>query len=455
MSTLDQAAVGSAPPAWAPANVLADRFLHVALFVTLASSFYVIIQPAPYEYLAAVLAFTCVLARVALPRVVLPFLILILLRDAGGALGLLKILSTGWMRIEGDPTATEITVDYPDSIRFLATSFYLGLSGVMIACIVSQDTLRRIATIRAGYVTAAVLATALGTAQYFKLIPGLTDFVFDGRVSGGFKGPNDLGSFVIAPMMWLISGFIVGNWQVRNILACLVIFVGLAMTFSRGAWGTSLLSASMMIYLLYLTQTDPRSRNRLVVFVVAAVIAAVAVFLLLSSIDGVRQMFVERSQFQSYDINADNRSRLNLEEDSLREMFDHPLGMGPWGFAHTTNWVSHDVYLGAMLNHGWVGGIAYLTLVVLTLVVGFHSIWRRTPWQPYMIATYVSFIAMALEGLWGDTDHWRHFYILMGLIWGLAAATRKASRTLEPLAVGNTPLSRDVRTLPVGPELLR
>ena len=120
----------------------------------------------------------------------------------------------------------------------------------------------------------------------------------------------------------------------------------------------------------------------------------------------------ERSQLQSYDINADNRSRLNLEEDSFREMFNHPLGMGPWGFAHATNWVSHEVYIGTFLNHGWIGGSAFLTLIVLTLIVGFRSIWIRTPWQPFMIATYVSFFAMMFEGVWGDIDHWRHFYIL-------------------------------------------
>ena len=78
--------------------------------------------------------------------------------------------------------------------------------------------------------------------------------------------------------------------------------------------------------------------------------------MLLSSIDIVSHMFAERSQLQSYDINADNRSRLKLEEDSLREIFNHPLGMGPWGFAHATNWVSHKSISSTSLNYGWIGG---------------------------------------------------------------------------------------------------
>ena len=180
-----------------------------------------------------------------------------------------------------------------------------------------------------------------------------------------------------------------------------------------------------MIYFLFVTHRDRRSHNRIILFVLAGAVFAIVIFTLLSSLDVVHHMFAERSQLQSYDINADNRSRLNLEEDSFREMFNHPLGMGPWGFAHATNWVSHEVYIGTFLNHGWVGGFAFLTLIALTLSVGFRSIWIRTPWQPFVIATYVSFIAMTFEGVWGDIDHWRHFYVLLGLVWGLAAAAKR------------------------------
>ena len=84
-----------------PANALADKLLHVVLYITLLSSFFVTIEPAPYEYLVALLGFACVLARVSLPRLVLPLLVLLFIRDLGGAIGLLKILNSGWMRLPG------------------------------------------------------------------------------------------------------------------------------------------------------------------------------------------------------------------------------------------------------------------------------------------------------------------------------------------------------------------
>jgi len=434
VSTLDDAGRQLELPSWqaqtwqagTSANALADRFLHFVLYITILSSFYVIIEPAPFEYLAAVLGFACVLARVSLNRVVLPLLILLLIRDAGGVAGLLAILDTGWMRLAGDPVAlSESTFDYPDSIRFLGISFYLGLTGVMFACLLTQDTMRRIATLRSAYVMAAVVASLLGTAGYFQLYPGLDVFTWSGRAAGGFKGPNDLGSYLIPPLMWLIQGFIVDKIRLRDLVASAIIFVGLLLSFSRGAWGCSVFSAVFMIYFLFITQTDRRSRNRLIFFVAGGIVAAVAIFAVLSSIGGVSEMLAQRTQLQDYDVNADNRSRLMLQQDSLRAIFDHPLGMGPWGFAHATDWVSHNTYLGITLNHGWVGGAAYLTLVVLTLIVGFRTLWLRTPWQPFLIAAYASFLAMMAEGLWGDTDHWRHFYIVLGVVWGLAAASQK------------------------------
>jgi len=36
-----------------------------------------------------------------------------------------------------------------------------------------------------------------------------------------------------------------------------------------------------------------------------------------------------------------------------------------------------------------------------------------------------------LEGFVIDTDHWRHFFLLLGMIWGLAAATFNYNRGLQ------------------------
>jgi O-antigen ligase len=216
------------------------------------------------------------------------------------------------MRLTGEPDATIITFDYPDSIRFLATSFYLGLTAVLFASICAQDTMRRMATLRSAYSTADVITSVLGTIGYFQLWDLGTVFTDGSRATGGFKGPNDLGAYLIAPLMWLFEGFMVDRIRLRSLLATAMILVALLLTFSRGAWGSSVVSTAVLTYLIFITQNDPRLRRRIVFFIVLGIAAIVVLLLLLSSIDTVSQMISERTHLQDYDVNADNRSRFRL-----------------------------------------------------------------------------------------------------------------------------------------------
>ena len=48
-----------------------------------------------------------------------------------------------------------------------------------------------------------------------------------------------------------------------------------------------------------------------------------------------------------------------------------------------------------------------------------------------------AFIGMALEGLVIDFDHWRHFFLLMGMIWGVALGTQ-TPRSMRSLRRSST-----------------
>ena len=97
--------------------------------------------------------------------------------------------------------------------------------------------------------------------------------------------------------------------------------------------------------------------------------------------------------------------------------------MGPWVFGRAYGLVSHNSYLGMFLNHGWMGGIAYLTLTLTTLAVGFRSVFARTPWQVPTIAVFAAYVGICFESAIVDTDHWRNYYLLVGMVWGIFAAT--------------------------------
>jgi hypothetical protein len=52
-------------------------------------------------------------------------------------------------------------------------------------------------------------------------------------------------------------------------------------------------------------------------------------------------------------------------------------------------------------------------------------VFQRTPWQSFAIPIWAAMFPQILQGLQIDTDHWRHFWLLTGLVWGLSAANAR------------------------------
>ena len=41
-----------------------------------------------------------------------------------------------------------------------------------------------------------------------------------------------------------------------------------------------------------------------------------------------------------------------------------------------------------------------------------------------IIAVYAAFVGVLVESVIIDSDHWRHYFLLLGVLWGLMAASR-------------------------------
>ena len=68
----------------------------------------------------------------------------------------------------------------------------------------------------------------------------------------------------------------------------------------------------------------------------------------------------------------------------------------------------------------------------MTLVVGLKYVFVRTPWRTAYIALYATFAAETGESYIIDVQHWRHYFMIIGVLWGLfaaAAAYRRAQRS--------------------------
>ena len=386
---------------------LATTLLHGTLFLTILVSPFVFYEPSPYEAACALLALACIAARVPLDRKLLPLVALLLIFSVGGLVTL--------MLPRDESNAREAMI-------YMAVSFYLCMTTVVYACIFAQDTLRRLIILRRAYIIAAFIAAVVGIAGYFGLYP---DAALYGRARGTFKDPNVFGPFLILPLIILLQTIVSPGVRLRHLLAFAVITFALLLTFSRGAWAHFLLSAAIAVAMGFLTAPDIRTRFRLIFLSAVAAAGLVAFVAGALSVGSLAEMFETRAKLtQDYDIGSGGR--FDLQEKSIDAVLEYPAGMGPFEFSRVYGGQQHNVYFQGFLNYGWAGGFAYLLLIVLTLVLGFRYSLVPTPWQPYLIATFATFCGVAAEGVIIDTDHWRHFFLLLGMIWGLAAATMNA-----------------------------
>jgi hypothetical protein len=390
-------------------SALSQRLLNLVLFVTVLTSSIAFIEPSPHDALMIVLLVTCVGARVHFDRKLFP---LVLLTAAWLIGGLISLVQVG---------------DNAKDIQYAGTSIYLGIAAIMFACLFCDGDLLRLKILRRAYILAALIATAAGYIGFFHLLPGADIFLDNDRVSATFKDPNVYGPFLIFPILWLLIGLLVRGVRLLDVAVLTLLLGGLLLSFSRGAWAHFIISTLAGVAIVLAVTPDPRMRLRIIVLGVLALIVAALLFVAASSIGSVHDMIVERAKaIQPYDVGPGGR--FWQQQLAISTILENPNGLGPFEFDRIYGLQQHNVYMQGFLVYGWLGGAAYLALVVITLVFGLVTVAVPTPWQYYLITAYAAFVGEAFEGLIVDTDHWRHFFLVLGMVWGLGAAAINCRR---------------------------
>ena len=208
-----------------------------------------------------------------------------------------------------------------------------------------------------------------------------------------------------------------------------VIAVGLLLSFSRGAWGLMTFTTLMLVLMLLIKHRSGKVRMRIILMsMVALALLAVTVIAALQ-IPQVAELFASRAQLtQDYDTSQFGRfARYRL---GFIMAMEHPLGIGPLEFGLIFGEDTHDIWLKALMDYGWLGFASYLILIVMTLAAGFRILLRERPWQAVFMCAYITLVGHVLLGTIIDTDHWRHFYMLVGVVWGGIALEARHQRAL-------------------------
>jgi O-antigen ligase len=400
--------------------LLASGAIALGIFL----SGFVLREPAPYElYMAGLIAVWAVFG-LRIPAAITPLLVLLVAFNIGGMISMTQM------------------ADLADTPLYIAVSLFLAFTAVFFAAVTAaRPELYHV--IFLAYVWAAVATSLLGVAGYFHAFPGADIFTRYERAAGAFQDPNVFGPFLTLPGIYLLHRMMTGPTARMPLLAVplLIVSAGIFFSFSRGAWGLFAISSVLLVGALFLQTASGMLRLRIVVMTVAVIALMVLALIVLLQIPSVAELFTTRAQLvQDYD--GARLGRFARYGIGFQLAMERPLGIGPLVFGTLYGEDTHNIWLKALMDYGWLGFASWLTLMALTVALGLRILFRDRPWQPYLLCAYVVFLGHIGLGSIIDTDHWRHFYLLLGLVWGAIALEEKHQRAGAAAARDKPPQSR-------------
>ncbi|HEX2633402.1 MAG TPA: O-antigen ligase family protein [Bradyrhizobium sp.] len=399
-----------------PSSVIAPRLLalqRTLVWLLGASGSIVFFEPSPYELVTLLAAIIFFATGLRLRPVFIPLLLLLFLVNLGYSIGAIPVM------------------DKPQVANWVATSWYMAMTVVFLAMVFSEDTSARLDMLRHGLIAGALVAATAAITGYFNVVPGQHDLLtLYGRARGSFKDPNVLAAFLILPALFVLQSVVSNRLRLRSMVALGVIMLAVLLAFSRAAWGGVAITSAFMLALMVLTSRSHAERSRIIVTSIIAVAVVVMLVAVLLSVDSVSELFKQRASLdQSYDEGRFGRfGRYILGADMA---LDLPFGIGPLQFHRYFPEDTHNSYLNAFMSGGWLAGVCYAALVFVTVIIGFRHVFVRVPWQQTYLAIFAAFLGTVGEAFIIDTDHWRHFWMMMGAMWGMFAAAQSYRATAD------------------------
>lgn len=417
MSVAFEAPVSAKPfnPQMAALRIIGSAMVAFGVFL----SGFVIREPAPYEVMLAVQIAIWFLLGLKISRSVAPLLVLMLLFNIGGMFSL---------TVMNDMTGAPL---------YMAVSTFLALTSVFYAAII-EDGHHRLLLIFRAWVAGAVITALLGILGYFHAFPGAEVFTRYDRAMGAFQDPNVFGPYLVAPAIYLMYRLLTTRLSraVFYVPGILILALGIFLSFSRAAWGLFAFAAIALIVVMLLKERTAAFRMKIFTLSLTAVVILMMAIAGAMQSKKVSDLFMNRAKLvQEYD--GARLGRFERHKIGFLMAMERPLGMGPMVLGKMFGEDEHNIWLKTLTTYGWLGFVCYLILLWSTLYIGFRSLLRERPWQPFLMVAWIVLAGHALIGNVIDLDHWRHVYMLFGIIWGCFALENNWQKRIRQSSLAN------------------
>jgi O-antigen ligase len=358
-------------------------------------------EPAPVDgVLAIVIAVAAVTNRLDLHRVPLSMLALC------GSFIALNLLS-----------AME-AIDSMRTAQYMAVTIYCIALGVWICGYVDRPQRARLVV--KSYLFAAVAFALLSSIALVISFPGSALLLSDdgARARGLFKDANVYGPFLVPAALIVAQEALAPRLLRLNRPAQLFCFIaltaGILFSYSRAAW----LNLAVGVVILTATLALRRGGSRRAFALMIVVVLGVAGTAWATFATGSLGFLEERAQFQSYDNDRFGAQRAGIEIAETR-----PIGIGPGQFEIVQPLSAHSTYVRALAEQGFIGAAVLGALMFGTLLLAArNTVLGRDTYGIGSAPLLAAWCGLLANSLVIDTLHWRHLWLLAGLIWAGTAA---------------------------------
>ena len=372
---------------------LAVANLHAAMALGIGLLGVVLIEPAPADgALCVVMAVALVTGRfrlAAAPRAAVAIL---------AVLAALNVMSSIQV------------ADAGRAAGFFAITLYLAAFGLWLPSYVTSEGRARLIVV--AYLFAAVSSALLGMLALAGVIPGAAVLTEGGRARGLFQDPNVFGPFLVpaaadrrrgarpAPAAAALErheGAAPGGPRARGRVLLLPRRVAEPRARARGH-GRRARRARR-------GPPGPRAagdRARGAAVVAGAVVAT-----------GSADFLAERARPQTYDT-----TRFAGQRAGLQPAWEYPFGAGPGQFEAIAGISAHSTYARAIGEQGFLGVLVLVALLGFTLGAAVRNAARgRDTYGIGSAALVAAWCGLLANSAFIDTLHWRHLWLVAGLIW--------------------------------------
>ncbi|MEK5068783.1 O-antigen ligase family protein [Sporosarcina sp. FSL K6-1508] len=365
------------------------------IFLTMAISSFVVIEPSPYDLLMSLLLISCiVLSYFSISRKTAPPIIIGLLFLLTNLISLFFVKQASL------------------SVMYFFITVYLVGTFIFLIALGQRMKFELFRIILGGYMLSALLSTLLGIGAYFNLFEGSDSFLMFGRVKSMFKDPNVFGPFLVIPALYALaiaegSGKLAWK-RYLYFSAFLILTIGIIISFSRAAWGNFALA--FILYMAAVKKGTGRNRLRTIRLIL---VIAIPSFLYFIQTPAVEELLSTRLSIKNYD-----SDRFGTQQKAFVSGLSNLLGMGPGQSELLFQYSPHSLYARVFTENGLGGLLVITTLFISAIVRAFQNFMVSAHTESALHAIIVaSLIGLAFNSFFIDTLHWRHLWIVLALAW--------------------------------------